>query len=204
MNRKSHWNSAYEGELGSEVSWFQSKPERSLKLIGRSGVPQSSRVIDVGGGASLLVDYLARDGFENITILDISSVALHTAQNRLGECAKLIDWIEADIIQFQTTEQFDLWHDRAVFHFLTQASERKRYVDLLHQTIKPGGHIIIAAFAIGGQKKCSGLDIVQYNATKLSQELGELFTLIEQEDELHITPSGNEQAFGYYHFKREG
>ncbi len=205
MNKKSHWDSAYEGESGSEVSWFQSKPERSLKLIAHSGVsPQSGRVIDVGGGASLLVDYLIHDGFENITVLDISSVALRTAQERLGECAKLIDWVEADIIQFQTTEQFDLWHDRAVFHFLTQASERKRYIDLLYQSIKPGGHVIIAAFAIGGPKKCSGLNIIQYNATKLSQELGEQFTLIEQEDEMHITPSRNEQAFGYYYFKREG
>jgi len=204
MNKKSHWNGVYEGKSESEVGWFQNKPERSLKLIGCSGVPQSGAVIDVGGGASLLVDYLIRDGFENITVLDISSTALRTAQERLGESAKLVDWIEADITRFQTTEQFDLWHDRAVFHFLTQASERKRYVDLLHQTIKPGGHIIIAAFAMGGPKKCSGLDIVQYDATKLSQELGELFTLIEQEDEMHITPSGNEQAFGYYCFKKQG
>ncbi len=204
MNRKRHWNDAYDGKSESEVGWFQSKPERSLKLIGRSSVPQSSTLIDVGGGASLLVDYLVRDGFTNITVLDISSVALRTAQERLGESMRLINWVEADITQFQTTEQFDLWHDRAVFHFLTQATERKRYVDLLHQTIKPGGYVIIAAFAVGGPKKCSGLDIVQYDAIKLSQELGEVFTLIEQENELHITPSGNEQAFEYYHFKRKG
>lgn len=203
MNRKSHWNGAYEGKAEGEVSWFQSKPERSLELIDRSGIPHSGTLIDVGGGASLLVDYLVRDGFKNITVLDISSVALRTAQTRLGEPVKSIDWVEADITQFQTTKHFDLWHDRAVFHFLTQTSERKRYINLLHQTIKPGGHVIIAAFTMGGPKKCSGLDIVQYDAIKLSQELGEVFTLIEQEDELHITPSGNEQAFGYYHFKRQ-
>ncbi len=203
MNRKSHWNDAYEGKSESTVSWFQKKPECSLELINHSGVPRSGTLIDVGGGASLLVDYLIRDGFTDITVLDISHVALCTAQARLGERKKLISWIEADITLFQTTEQFDLWHDRAVFHFLTQASERKRYINLLHQSIKPGGHVIIATFAIGGPKKCSGLNIVQYDATKLSQELGEIFTLIEQKDELHITPSGHKQAFGYYHFKRE-
>lgn len=204
MSRKSHWNLVYEGKSDTEVSWFQSMPELSLKFIRHSGVPRSGTVIDVGGGSSMVVDHLVHDGFENITVLDISSVALCTAQERLGKSAKLINWIEADITQFQCTERFDLWHDRAVFHFLTQASERKRYIDLLHQTIKPGGHVIIAAFAIGGPKKCSGLDIVQYDAAKLSQELGEAFTLIEQEAEAHITPGGNVQAFGYYRFKKQG
>ncbi len=186
------------------MSWYQSKPELSLRLIADSGMSRSGSIIDVGGGASLLVDYLVHDGFKNITVLDISSAALRVAQKRLGESAKSVDWIEADITQFQCAQAFDLWHDRAVFHFLIQASDRKKYIDLLHQAIRPGGHLIIAAFAIGGPKKCSGLDIVQYDAAKLSRELGEAFILVEQEDEAHITPGGKVQAFGYYRFKKQG
>lgn len=204
MSRKSHWDTVYEGKADNEVSWYQSKPELSLKLIADSGVSRSDSIIDVGGGASMLVDYLVQDGFENITVLDISGAALRVAQKRLGENAKSVDWIEADITQFQCAQTFDLWHDRAVFHFLTQASDRKKYVDLLHQAIRPGGHLIIAAFAIDGPEKCSGLDIVQYDAVKLSRELGEAFILVEQEDEMHITPGGKVQAFGYYRFKKQG
>jgi len=204
MSRKSHWDTVYEGKADNEVSWYQSKPELSLKLIADSGVSRSDSIIDVGGGASMLVDYLVQDGFENITVLDISGAALRVAEKRLGENAKSVDWIEADITQFQCAQTFDLWHDRAVFHFLTQASDRKKYIDLLHKVMKPGGHVIIAAFAIGGPDKCSGLDIVQYDAAKLSRELGETFILVEQEDEMHITPGGKRQAFGYYRFKKQG
>jgi len=202
MSRKSHWDTVYEGKADNEVSWYQSKPELSLSFIRHSGVPCSGSIIDVGGGASLLVDCLVQDGFENITVLDISGAALRVAEKRLGENAKSVDWIEADITQFQCAQTFDLWHDRAVFHFLTQASERKKYIDLLRQAIRPGGHLIIAAFAIGGPEKCSGLDIVQYDAVKLSRELGGTFILVEQANETHITPGGKVQAFGYYRFKK--
>jgi len=202
MSRKSHWDTVYEGKADNEVSWYQSKPELSLSFIKHSNVPRSGNIIDVGGGASQLVDCLVEDGFENITVLDISGAALRVAEKRLGENAKSIDWIEADITQFQCAQTFDLWHDRAVFHFLTQASDRKKYIDLLRQAIRPGGYVIIAAFAIGGPEKCSGLDIVQYDAPKLSRELGETFILVEQEDEAHITPGGKVQAFGYYRFKK--
>ncbi len=204
MSTKSHWDRVYEGKPDNEVSWYQSKPELSLTLIADSGVSLSNSIIDVGGGASLLVDYLVHDGFENITVLDISGAALRVAQKRLGESAKSVDWIESDITQFQCAKTFDLWHDRAVFHFLTQASDRKKYVDLLHQVMKPRGHIIIAAFAIGGPEKCSGLDIIQYDAAKLSRELGEAFILVEQVDEPHTTPGGKVQAFGYYRFMKQG
>ena len=203
MSTKNHWETVYKGKPDNEVSWYQSKPELSLKLIRHSGVSDSASIIDVGGGSSLFVDFLGHDGFKNITVLDISGAALRVAQNRLGEGANLIGWIEADITQYQCAKTFDLWHDRAVFHFLTKASDRKKYVDLLHQAIRLGGHVIIAAFAIGGPKKCSGLDIVQYDAEKLSQELGEAFILVEQEDESHTTPGGKVQAFGYYRFKKQ-
>ena len=204
MSRKSHWDTVYEGKLDNAVSWYQSKPELSLKLITGSGVSHSGSIIDVGGGASLLVDYLVQDGFENTTVLDISGAALRVAQKRLGENAKYVDWIEADITRFQYAKTFALWHDRAVFHFLTEAPDRKKYINLLHKATRPGGHVIIAAFAIGGPEKCSGLDIVQYDAAKLSRELGETFILVEQADETHITPGGKVQAFGYYRFKKQG
>jgi len=203
MSGKSHWDTVYEGKADNEVSWYQSKPKLSLSFIRHSGVSRSGSIIDVGGGASLLVDCLVQDGFENITVLDISGAALRVAEKRLGENEKSVDWVEADITQFQCAQTFDLWHDRAVFHFLTQASDRKKYIDLLHKVMKPGGHLIIAAFAIGGPEKCSGLDIVQYDAAKLSRELGETFILVEQANEAHITPGGKMQAFGYYRFKKQ-
>jgi SAM-dependent methyltransferase len=200
MNRKTHWESIYTDQSPLAVSWFQKEPRLSLQLITNTGFSTEAAIIDIGGGASVLIDHLFEGGFRHLAVLDISGTALSHAKQRLGPTAKQIEWFETDVTTFVAPHPFDLWHDRAVFHFLTEASDRKRYVDTLKQTLKPGGHLIIAAFAIGGPTRCSGLDIVQYDADKLARELGEDFTLVEQVSEIHVTPTNQEQLFGYFRF----
>ena len=200
MNRKTHWESIYADKSPLAVSWFQKEPHLSLQLISNTGLSTEAAIIDIGGGASVLIDHLFERGFRHLAVLDISGVALSHAKQRLGSTAEQIEWLETDVTTFVAPHPFDLWHDRAVFHFLTEATDRKRYVDTLKQTLKPGGHLIIAAFAIGGPTRCSGLDIVQYDADKLGRELGEDFTLVEQLSEIHVTPSNQEQLFAYFRF----
>ena len=148
----------------------------------------------------MLVDHLCKEKFTNLAILDISENALDSAKKRLGDLAKSIEWIEADITQFDAPHQFSLWHDRAVFHFLTDQSDRKSYVKAIKRALRPHGHLIIAAFSIGGPEKCSGLEIVQYDSEKLKAELGDGFELLEERDETHITPANKEQKFMYFRF----
>jgi SAM-dependent methyltransferase len=198
IDRKTHWENIYREKSASEVSWYQQEPKLSLELIRRTHIAHDEALIDVGGGASELVDYLCKAGFTNLAVLDISEKALASAKNRLGKVAQNIEWIEADITQFKPPHPFSLWHDRAVFHFLTDPSDRELYVNALKHALIPGGHLIIAAFAIGGPEKCSGLDIVQYDSEKLSAELGRDFKLIEARSEVHITPANNEKKFTYF------
>lgn len=200
FDRKTHWQNIYQDKSARDVSWYQKEPTLSLELIRHTRIARDEPVIDVGGGASVLVDHLCKDGFTNLAVLDISGNALASAKNRLGDSARNIAWFEADITQFNPPHQFSLWHDRAVFHFLTDQSDRKRYVDTARHTLRPGGHLIIAAFAIGGPEKCSGLDIVQYDSDKLVAVLGKDFELVEQKDEVHRTPSQKEQKFTYFRF----
>lgn len=200
FDRKTHWQNVYKEKAALDVSWYQKEPTLSLELIHRTGVLNDEAIIDVGGGASALVDYLSKEGFTNLSVLDISENALNNAKKRLGDSAERIEWFEADITEFKSPHQFSLWHDRAVFHFLTDKSDRKKYVKVLNQTLRPGGHLIIAAFAIGGLKKCSGLDIVQYDSMKLLAELGEDFELLEERVEVHITPANKKQEFVYFRF----
>lgn len=202
FDRKAHWQNVYQEKSALDVSWYQKEPALSLKLIRSTQVASDESIIDVGGGASLLVDYLCREGFMNLAVLDISDNALASAKKRLGDSAKNVEWFEADITQFNAPHQFSLWHDRAVFHFLTDQSDRKSYVEALKCALKSGGHLIIAAFAIGGPEKCSGLEIVQYDSDKLIAELGEDFELVEERNEVHITPSNKEQKFMYFRFIR--
>ncbi|WP_316368050.1 class I SAM-dependent methyltransferase [Candidatus Thiodiazotropha sp. CDECU1] len=202
VDKKAHWQNLYREKAPTDVSWHQSEPKLSLQLIHRSGIEREEALIDVGGGASLLVDYLCREGFSNLAVLDISGHALAFAKQRLGGLAEGIEWYEADITEFIPPHTFSLWHDRAVFHFLTDKSDRVRYIKALNLSLRPGGHLIIAAFAIGGPEKCSGLDIVQYDALKIAAELGEGYELVAHRDELHITPTSSEQQFSYYHFVR--
>ena len=198
MNRKAHWDKVYSNKSPLEVSWYQKEPVLSIQLIENTGISTDAAIIDIGGGASVLVDRLNQRGFQHLAVLDISGNALSYAKKRLASAADEIEWFESDITRFQPPHQFELWHDRAVFHFLTQANDRERYVKTLKQSLIPGGHLIMAAFAIGGPTKCSGLDIVQYDAAKLLAELGSGFTLVEENAEIHVTPSNKTQQFTYF------
>ncbi len=202
MNSKAHWEQVYRDKSPLEVSWYQAKPDLSLQLIDNTHIEKDAAIIDVGGGASLLVDGLYARGYRHLAVLDISGQALAHAQRRLGAAAGDIHWFEADVTSFSAPHPYDLWHDRAVFHFLTDGGDRKKYMNVLKRTLKPNGHVIIAAFAIGGPQKCSGLDIVQYDAEKLSAELGEGYSLMEEAHELHITPAHKEQKFAYFRYRR--
>ena len=202
ISRKEHWQNIYSEKSASDVSWYQAQPQLSLDLIRASGVGADKAIIDVGGGASVLVDRLHSCGYSKLSVLDISGNALACARNRLGAAAENIEWIQADITEFQPPHQYALWHDRAVFHFLTDKSDREKYVDVLERALLPDGHLIIAAFAIGGPVKCSGLDIVQYDAPRMSAELGDGFSLVEEQSEVHVTPAEKEQQFNYFYFTR--
>lgn len=202
FDRKTHWQNVYQEKTPLDVSWYQKEPKLSLELIHRAEVRDDEAIIDVGGGASVLVDFLCKEGFTNVSVLDISENALADAKKRLGDAGKNIEWFEADITKFSPPHKFSLWHDRAVFHFLTDKSDRKKYVSTLTQALRPRGHLIIAAFAIGGPKQCSGLDIVQYDSSKLKAELGEEFELVEEISEIHITPANKKQKFMYFRFIR--
>lgn len=203
MNRKTHWDEVYSNKSPLEVSWYQKEPALSLQLIENTGISTDAAIIDIGGGASILIDHLNERGYQHLAVLDISGNALAYAKKRLASAADHIEWFESDITVFQSPHQFDLWHDRAVFHFLTTATDRERYVETLQRTLKPGGHLIMAAFAIGGPSKCSGLDIVQYDAEKLLTELGSDFTLLEENSEIHVTPTEKAQQFAYFRFIKE-
>jgi len=202
FDRKKHWEQVYEGKSPAEVSWFQAEPSHSLRLIQNTGITKSDCIIDVGGGASVLVDRLQEHGYENLAVLDISSAAIEHARRRLGEAAQKIEWHEADITAFDPPHSFALWHDRAVFHFLTQQSDREKYVKVMKRAVPTNSHISLATFSIGGPEKCSGLDIVQYDASKLLSVLGDEFKIVEQVDEVHMTPENREQNFSYFRLER--
>lgn len=200
MSLKDHWNQAYEANPPDDVSWFQREPTLSLQLINRARNAKSGGVIDVGGGASVLVDHLLDAGFENMAVLDISGAALNHARKRLGPRAGQITWFEADITVFQSPRQFAVWHDRAVFHFLTEKADRQKYVEALKRALMPAGNVIIATFAIDGPQKCSGLPVARYDAASITAELGGDFRLVEETREIHVTPWQTEQKFDYFRF----
>jgi ubiquinone/menaquinone biosynthesis C-methylase UbiE len=203
MNRKQHWEKIYWKKSATEVSWYQAHPKRSLDLIRATGLPKDARMIDVGGGASVLVDHLLDFDFQHVTVLDISSRALKQAQERLGDRADRVEWIEADVLKFESAQPFDLWHDRAVFHFLTDAEDRKTYIRNLNRMLAAGGHLIISTFSLEGPPKCSGLKVMRYSAVALGNEIGSNFVLERSFDETHLTPSQVEQRFVYGWFRRQ-
>ena len=200
FDRKMHWGNVYQEKSPLDVSWYQKEPKLSLELIRCTHVASNDAIIDVGCGASVLVDHLCKECFTNLAVLDISENALASTKKRLGDSAKSIEWFVADITQFDAPHKFSLWHDRAVFHFLTDHSDRKSYVKALKNSLRPEGHLIIATFAIGGPEKCSGLEIVQYDSEKMIAELGEDFELVEERNEVHITPANKEQKFIFFRF----
>jgi SAM-dependent methyltransferase len=200
-DRQAHWQRVYEERAPSEVSWFQAEPALSLELIGNCSLRADDPIIDVGGGASVLVDRLAGKGFSRLAVLDICAKALDATRSRLGNRAAEVLWIESDVTRFTSPHKFLLWHDRALFHFLTDAGDRMRYVKSLGQSLAPGGHVIIASFAVGGPERCSGLPIVQYDAARIGAELGGNFRLIEERAEEHVTPAGKTQEFAYFRFR---
>ena len=201
---KEHWESVYQKKSPKEVSWFQEIPSKSLEFIELSGVGKDAKIIDVGGGASLLVYFLIKKGFANVTVLDISLKSLEESKRQLGAQAAFVKWIEADITKTDLPHQsFDFWHDRAVFHFLTNPEDRAKYITLLNQSLKPGGFFLIATFSLSGPPKCSGLDVCHYSAETLSRELGSNFKLIAQAEEKHKTPFNTVQDFVYCLFKKE-
>ena len=199
-NRKDHWERVYHQKSPTQVSWYQKEPKLSLDLIHEAGTAKSDPLIDVGAGASTLIDRLCDEGFTALAVLDVSSAALAHAQKRLGGRVANVEWFEADATEFVAPHPFTLWHDRAAFHFLTDRQDRERYVNVMKRSLDPGGHVIIAAFAIDGPMRCSGLDVVQYDSEKLCAELGDEFRFVSEAQEIHITPAHKEQKFGYFHF----
>lgn len=201
MEPKAHWEQIYTSKASTEVSWYEARADRSLKLIDSLELPPSALFIDIGGGASTLVDGLLARGYRNVTVLDISSAALAAARQRLGAQAGTVRWLEADVTEATLPVRYDLWHDRAVFHFLTERAARQAYIHTLLQAVKPGGHVIIATFAEDGPQQCSGLPVRRYSAAELQAELGEHLALVAHERELHHTPSGGTQQFTYTIFE---
>jgi 2-polyprenyl-3-methyl-5-hydroxy-6-metoxy-1,4-benzoquinol methylase len=182
------------------VSWFQEHASRSLDIIRSIGADKSAGIVDVGGGASTLVDDLLADGFRGITVLDLSQSALEVARGRLGAKGALASWMAGDICSVELPEQaFDIWHDRAVFHFLTEARDREAYVRQVMKSVKPGGHVIVATFAPDGPEQCSGLPVARYAPDQLHGEFGPAFDLVEHALEDHATPWGSIQHFVYCH-----
>lgn len=203
-DQKSHWDKIYRSKAPDSVSWYRTHLEKSIELIERVAADHSASIIDVGGGESTLVDDLLVGGYENISVLDISQIAIDVTKRRLGERAGRVKWLVSDVTQAQLPNQFhDVWHDRAVFHFLTKSEERLAYVRQTARAVKPGGHVIVATFGLEGPEKCSGLDVVRYDCESLHGQFGASFRLIEHSTEMHQTPSGTTQQFLYCYFRVE-
>lgn len=199
MDRRRHWEQVYQTKAADAVSRYRPHLEKSLELIRRSALDLTAANIDVGGGASTLVDDLLAEGFRDVTVLDISAAAIEAAKQRLGELANQVTWLAADITETDLAghHRYDVWRDRAVFHFLTEARQRAAYVRQVTQAVKIGGYVIVATFGPEGPQKCSGLDVVRYDADALHDEFGAGFRLMESMTELHATPFGTTQQFVY-------
>lgn len=198
MTSKKHWDDTYEQRGSANVSWFRQHLDLSLALIRQAAPSRDAAIIDIGGGASTLVDDLLGADYHDVTVLDLSPAALAVAKNRLGPAGAGVTWIDGDITKVELpTSRYDLWHDRAVFHFLTSPIKRERYVAAVRHALKPGGHVIMATFALDGPEKCSGLPVARYSAGSLHAQFGEQFELLDSRHETHVTPAGKEQRFVY-------
>ena len=201
MDRQRHWDEVYSQKAEDTVSWFQVHPDLSLELIRAAGVGHTDALIDVGGGASRLVDHLLGAGFADLTVLDIAAAALERAGARLGPAALKVQWLVADVTRWRPARLYRLWHDRAVFHFLTEAADRAAYLANLKAALTPGGHAVIASFAPDGPERCSGLPVQRYSPESLAAELGPAFHLKGKRNESHLTPAGRVQRFQYSLFE---
>jgi SAM-dependent methyltransferase len=203
MDRKSHWENIYQTKARDQVSWFREHLDTSLTMITNTGVGREAAIIDVGGGNSTLVDDLLENGYVDVSVLDISGKAIAGSKERLGRKAEDVTWIEADITSAELPkDHYDVWHDRAVFHFLTDPEDRRKYVELVMRSLKPGGHIIVASFGLEGPEKCSGLDVVRYSPDSMHDEFGDAFRLVKSVGETHNTPFGTTQEFVYCYCRK--
>jgi SAM-dependent methyltransferase len=207
-SRQAHWENVYTTKSENEVSWFQQSPAPSFELIVQAGAVSHSAIIDIGGGASRLVDNLIEQEFQDVTVLDLSGAALAAAksrlESRLGARAERVHWIVADATTFEPAKSYDIWHDRAAFHFLTDEKDRTAYIARLKRGLKIGGHAIIATFALDGPEKCSGLPVARYDSASLGQALGTALKLVHTQRHEHATPWGSRQIFQFSVFRREG
>jgi SAM-dependent methyltransferase len=200
-NSHAHWESVYAAKGETQVSWFQESPQPSLQLIEAAGATLDSAIIDVGGGASRLVDTLVARGYADVTVLDLSEAALNAAQDRLGDKRKRVHWLAADATIWEPTRTYDIWHDRAAFHFLTDPNDRSAYFAGLRRGVGNNGHAIVGTFALDGPEKCSGLPVARYDAVRLSHALGEGFVLIDSRTHEHKTPWDSTQRFQFSTFR---
>jgi 2-polyprenyl-3-methyl-5-hydroxy-6-metoxy-1,4-benzoquinol methylase len=198
VNAKEHWEKVYAAKVPDAVSWYRAHLETSLALIERAADARSASIIDVGGGESTLVDDLLLRGYKNLTVLDVSQIAIEVTKRRLGSASEQVGWLTGDILEIELEPHaYDLWHDRAVFHFLMTSESRVAYVRQVSRAVKPGGHVIISTFGSEGRTKCSGLEVMRYDAESLHGEFGRQFRLVESSNELHETPFGTTQQFLY-------
>lgn len=202
VERQTHWDNVYRTKRDNEVSWFEDNPSISLELIRATGVLPDAAIIDIGGGASRLPDALLAAGFSAVTVLDLSEKALQVAKARLGERGAEVKWIAADVTAWEPTESYDVWHDRAAFHFLTEPEDRAAYAERVLRAVRPGGHVIIGTFAPDGPERCSGLPIIRHDAASLGKVLGPSFALVESRPHAHKTPAGATQRFQFSRFRR--
>lgn len=200
--RKNHWEDVYGGKASTEVSWYQEVPEKSLAYLKNTGASQLDAIIDIGGGASTFVDHLLDAGFTDITVLDLADHAFEEVRRRLGDRAASVHWVVGDVTQFDPRCKFDVWHDRAVLHFLTEPADRARYMATLRSALDPGGHVIISTFGPDGPPKCSGLEVRRYTIERLQELLGPEFELQEHGFEDHQTPMSSTQQFLYSRWVR--
>jgi 2-polyprenyl-3-methyl-5-hydroxy-6-metoxy-1,4-benzoquinol methylase len=204
MSTDRHWQQVYAAKESTTVSWFEAEPVRSLGWIREAAPDPGAAILDVGAGASLLVDRLLDHGYRRLAVLDIAPAALDEVRARLGDRAVRVEYFAGDVLDFVPPHPFDLWHDRAVLHFLRTPEEQRRYAGAIRRTLRPGGHAMISTFARGGPTRCSGLEVVQYDAAALATLLGGEFTLVREEIAKHRTPAGAEQLFQHCLFVRAG
>lgn len=202
MESTHHWQEVYRTKDPSGVSWYQEVPSRSLEWIVEAIPSRDAAILDAGGGASSLVDHLLDLGYLDITVLDISAIALEHARKRLGRRGSGVQWLAENVLEYNASDSVDLWHDRAVLHFLTRPDDQRRYGAVVRSSVRRGGWALIAGFAPGGPTRCSGLDVVQHDRSTLEPILGPDFELVRDENETHITPTGSEQLFAYHLFRR--